>query len=272
MMLVFVDESYHPKDNLVAKTTFCAVAIEESMYREFDMKLFDLKKHFWKIQEPCETEIKGRLLLSERAITLPKNRDFASQVITLCKEVRAVPFAVIQDGSFTLASDEYKLPNLYRGLMRRVNTFMEDKFPQGHATFFFDSIDHQSNRKIALCFNNYMYRHHWGQSYKNIVPTGFFCDSEVSPGIQVADLLAYCANQRYAGRRGYLEDLFQEFRKLSYNHQDPDEDFTLWGFSMVKSDEPSLPFPTVEVTTVTERIVLEVEQARVKMTETGGHE
>ncbi len=85
-----------------------------------------------------------------------------------------------------------------------------------------------------------MYRHRWGQASKNILPTPFFCDSVVSPGIQIADVLAYCVNQRYSGRRGYLEEVFQRFRALAYNHEDPDEGFTLWGFSMIKPDEPTL--------------------------------
>lgn len=237
-MLVFVDESYHAATDQNAKSTFSAVLIQERRYREFDMKLFDLKKHFWKVANPYDMELKGRLLLSSRALNLPKNRDFVEQFITLCKEVGAVFFAVVQDGIFPLASESNKLPNLYRALVRRVNTFMADKYPDQHAVFFFDGIDHRTNQKIAISFNNFMYRHRWGQTSKNILPTPFFCDSEVSPGIQIADVLAYCVNQRYGGRRGYLEDIFKQFRELSYNHEDPDENFTLWGIQMVKADEP----------------------------------
>jgi len=239
-MLVFVDESYHDAGAPHAKSTFAALAIQEKRYREFDMKLFDLKRHFWKVANPYDMELKGRKLLSSRALALPKNRDFIEQFIVLCKEVGAVFFAVVQEGTFTLASESDKLPSLYRALMRRVNTFMEDKYTEHQATFFFDGIDHKTNAKIAISFNNFMYRHHWGQKSKNILPTPFFCDSVVSPGIQIADVLAYCVNQRYGGRRGYLEDIFQRFRELAYNHQDPDEETTLWGVCMVKPDEPIL--------------------------------
>ena len=64
-MLVFVDESYHEQTDLNAKSTFSAVLIEDKRYREFDKKLFDLKKHFWKVQNPYEMELKGRKLLIE---------------------------------------------------------------------------------------------------------------------------------------------------------------------------------------------------------------
>ena len=174
---------------------------------------------------------------------------------------------MVQEGTFTLASDSTRLPNIYRALMRRVNTYMEDRKPEEQSLFFFDGIDHKTNRKIAISFNNFMYRHHYGQSYRNIVPTPFFCDSEVSPGIQMADVIAYCVNQRYGGRRGYLEDIFQKFRELTYNHQDPDQDSVLWGFCMVKPDEAPLPFCgpgiTVGEIVVAERRI-EIEEIEVE--------
>jgi len=260
-----VDGSYHEEDNPRAKSTFAAVLINEVKYRDFDMRLFDLKKHFWKVQNPYDLELKGRKLMNDRALIMPKNRDFISQFIALCKEVGAVVFAVVQDGIFPLASESDRLPNLYRALMRRVNMFMEAKFPNDQAVFFFDGIDHQTNRKVAICFNNFMFRHWWGQSYHNIIPTPFFCDSLVSPGIQMADVLAYCVNQRYGGRRGYLEELFQQFRELTYNHEVPDENFTLWGVQRIPAEE-KLPLPSeAEILTIQE---IEVQKAA----ETGGPE
>ena len=73
-MLVFIDESYDEKDDPHAKSTFSAVLIQEGRYREFDMKLFDLKKHFWKVGNPYDMELKGRKLLSSRLVPFPKSR------------------------------------------------------------------------------------------------------------------------------------------------------------------------------------------------------
>jgi hypothetical protein len=263
-MLVFIDESYDQKNAPHPKSTFSAVLIDEQRYREFDTKLFELKKHFWKVANPYEMELKGRELLKERALNLPKTRDFVEQFITLCKEVNAVFFAVVQEGTFPLASESNKLPSLYRALMRRVNTYMQHKNPEELAIFFFDGIDHETNRKIAISFNNFMYRHRWGQVSKNILPTPFFCDSEVSPGIQAADVMAYCVNQRYGGRRGYLEDIFQQFRALTHNDEVPDEDFTLWGVCMIKP-EPATVAPEHMLTAAAfERTIVVVEEASVE--------
>jgi hypothetical protein len=127
-MLVFVDESYRKAGEPNAKSTFAAVLIQEDIYREFDTKLFQLKRAFWKVENSYDFELKGRLLLSERALALPKNREFITQLIFLCKEVRTVLFAVVQDGTITLASESNRLPNLYRALLWRVNTFMQKAF------------------------------------------------------------------------------------------------------------------------------------------------
>lgn len=242
-VLVFVDESYRKVEEPNAKSTFSAVLIQEQRYRELDTKLSELKRFFWKVENSYDFELKGRELLSERAINLPKNREFISQLTFLCKEVGAVLFAVVQPGTLTLASQSNRLPNIYRALLRRVNTFMQERFPNDRATFFYDGIDHQTNRKVAISFNNFMQRHHWGRAYQHVIPTPFFCDSEVSPGIQLADVLAYCVNERYVGRRGYLEDYFQKFRDLAFNYQNPDENFSLWGIQLIPPDEAELEFP-----------------------------
>ena len=245
-MLVFVDESYRKAEEPNAKSTFGAVIIQEQRYRELDSKLFELKRHFWKIENSYDFELKGRDLLSKNAIELPKNREFVSQVIFLCKEVGSVLLAVVQHGTLTLASESNRLPSLYRALLRRVNTFMEEKFPNDRAVFFFDGIDRQTNRKIAVSFNNFMQKHHWGRAYQNVIPTPFFCDSEVSPGIQLADVLAYRVNERYVGRRGYIEEFFRQFRELAFNYQNPDENFDLWGFCQIPPQEGMAASPEDE--------------------------
>jgi Protein of unknown function (DUF3800) len=251
-MLVFVDESYRKAADPNARSTFSAVCIREENYRNLERKLFELNRHFWKIENSYDFELKGRLILSERALELPKTREFVSQLVTLCGEVELVPFAVVQYGTFTLASESDRLPNLYRGLLKRVSFFMEERYPGGHAVFFFDGIDHKTNRKVAISFKNFMQKHAWGRACTNILTTPFFCDSVVSPGIQIADVIAYCTNERYVGRRGYLEDYFKQFRSLTFTRQDPDEGFNLWGFQLIPPEEAEASAPPEDVDKIIE--------------------
>jgi len=235
-MLVFIDESYDRADDPNPKSTFSAVLVREQRCRELDRKLFELKRHFWKVQNSYELELKGRLLLTERSLELPKNREFMEQFIALFREIGVVTFAVTQDGTFPLASKSERLPNLYRALLWRVNTLMSERFPEDYASFFFDGIDHRTNQKIAISFSNFMHKHRWGQGYRQILTTPFFCDSEVTPGIQMADVLAYCVNERMKGRRGYIDDFFKHFRDLSSTYVNEDEELVLNGFQKIRGD------------------------------------
>lgn len=233
-MLVYVDESYKEAKTPNAKSTFAGACLSMDRYREFDTDFFKLKKHFWKITAPYELELKGRLLLSERAIELPKNREFIRQLLALLKEYNVVPFAVVGDGLLSLKriKDDH-LPDIYRALLRRIDRFVSDKYPQDQAIIFFDGVDYASNEQLAISFNNYMFRHFAGMQYKHVLPVPNFSNSLVTPGIQIADVIAYCVNERYVGRRGHLEEFFQQFRELSYTPQDPDAGFALWGFKMI---------------------------------------
>lgn len=239
-MLIYVDESYQAADVPNCKSTFAAVCIPQERYRSFDTNFFNLKKHFWKhVQEPSDLELKGRNLLSEHAIELPKNRDFIRQLIILMKEYRLVPFAVVQDGSLQLSAiNQPELPPLYRAVLSRVDRLMVETKAAQQAILFFDGIDHQTNQKIAVAFNSYMFRHYRGLQLLNVLPVPNFSDSLVTPGIQIADVLAYCVNERYVryGHQGeHLESFFLQFRELSFNYENPDENVRMWGFTRIGS-------------------------------------
>lgn len=270
-MLVFIDESYDRATDLNPKSTFSAVLIAEPRCRALDAKLFELKRHFWRVQNSYDMELKGRLLLSEKALELPKNREFMGQFTALFREVGATTFAVVQDGTFPLASRSERLPNLYRSLLWRVNLLMEERFAEDHAIFFFDGIDHKTNQKIAISFSNFMHKHRWGQGYRNILTTPFFCDSEVTPGIQMADVLAYCVNERHKGRRGYLEECYHTFKEMTYDHTNEDEDLVIKGFQKIRPEAAGL-FPetaTACATEVTAIATVETPEGDKKK-ETGG--
>lgn len=157
------------------------------------------------------------------------------------REFEVIPFAVVQDGSLQLSAlkPDY-LPSLYRGVLRRVDRYMQERFPKHHGGLFFDGIDHGTNQRVAVAFNNYMFRHGFGVQLQHIVPVPNFSDSLVTPGIQLADVIAYCVNERYIGygKKGHLEDFFIEFRNMSFTYQNPDEKIVVWGFSLIAEHAP----------------------------------
>ncbi|MDQ7785712.1 MAG: DUF3800 domain-containing protein, partial [Desulfomonilaceae bacterium] len=205
-----------------------------------DKGLFELKQHFFKIRRGFDLELKGRLLLNERKIILPKNREFIRQLIALLQESEVAVLAVIQDGVQSMNARTYgldHLPNLYRQILRRVNSYVADKHPGKIASLVFDAIDDSTNHWIARQIYNYFYLHRWGQGSNNLLFHPFFADSKISAGLELADILSYCVNERYTGRRGHIETFFQEFRDLAYNHEaEPGK--MVWGIEMIQSDHP----------------------------------
>ncbi|MCA1960010.1 MAG: hypothetical protein LDL33_04360, partial [Desulfomonile sp.] len=107
-MLAFIDESYRSEGTDNPKTTFGAIVVTRERYRDLDKGLFELKQHFFKIQRGFDLELKGRLLLNERKVIMPKNREFVRQVLSLLKEYDVVVLAVVQDGvqSMQLRGDD----------------------------------------------------------------------------------------------------------------------------------------------------------------------
>jgi hypothetical protein len=81
-----------------------------------------------------------------------------------------------------------------------------------------------------------MFRHYQGLQLVHVLPVPNFSDSVVTPGIQIADVLAYCVNERYAqyAHQGdHLENFFQEFRDLSFTYENADENVRMWGFTQI---------------------------------------
>jgi hypothetical protein len=117
---------------------------------------------------------------------------------------------------------------------------MVEKHPEYHGVLFFDGIDHQTNQKIAVAFNNFMFRHAAGGQMQHVLPVPNFSDSVVTPGIQLADVVAYCVNERYVEhgkRRDHLEEIFKELRELTFTYQNPDEGIVMWGFGRIGVDQ-----------------------------------
>ena len=66
-------------------TVWAGVALPTSTSKDFFRELFNLEKKFWKVNEPFDFEIKGRLLLSAKGLTSPKKREFVEEILSLCK-------------------------------------------------------------------------------------------------------------------------------------------------------------------------------------------
>ena len=171
--------------------------------KDFFRDLFNLEKKFWKVSEPFDFEIKGRLLLSMKALTSPKKREFVEEILSLCKLNGVTMFAVGLRYPQTLAMETPIEPNTYRvimSLVERVEAMMVEGFREDIAVMVFDSQEDKKDKERALEYGNYLYGNPRGRSVSHVVDIPLFASSTVTKGLQVADLIAYAIAQQNMGR------------------------------------------------------------------------
>ena len=232
-MLIFVDESEWPSPKVPnGYTVWGAVAIHPSKSKNFVREIFNLEKKFWKVTEPYQFEIKGRLLLSERAITSPKKCEFCEEVVSLCKLSNIKAFAIGLRNTSGATFEGLTEPIVYRAyslLLERIEAMMAEEFNGDMAIIALDTQDEATDTKRALAFGNYIYGSAMGRSAAHVVETPFFVSSRATIGIQIADLVAYALSQLNL-RRSSLKPICYRLRELEWRSQRTDIEYPLHGF------------------------------------------
>ncbi|MBM3117988.1 MAG: DUF3800 domain-containing protein [Chloroflexi bacterium] len=245
-MLVFVDESEWPKPSASGGyTVWAAAALHPELSKTFSREVFNLERKFWRISEPHEFEIKGRMLLNKRALTSPKKLEFVDEILSLCKRYQLSAFAIgmrqfeeqMLEG---FSREESRIFRVYHYLLERVEAMMQESYPDDMAIVLLDSSDKETNKRRALAFGNFLYGHEVGKSVQKIVETPFFVSSSLTPGIQIADLFAYAlAQQNLERKEPKLKKICDRIRELEWRSNRLDAEHPLRGFRFV--DVPDKP-------------------------------
>ena len=218
-MLIFVDESEWPHPRTPGGfTVWAAVGIPSNNSRELFRELFNLEKKFWDVQEPYDFEIKGRLLLNRRGLESPKKREFVEEILSLCKLNGTVAFAIGLRYPQTFGMQVGFEPNTYiviRDLVERVEKMMEERFPNELAVMVFDSQEDKKDKERALEFGNYLYGTPQGNRIVQVSDTPLFSSSQVTKGLQIADVFAYALAQQNMGRND-LERYCGRIREMEW--------------------------------------------------------
>ena len=191
-----------------------------------------MERKFWKVCEPYEFEIKGRLLLNKTAMTSPKKREFCEELLSLCKLNGVKAFAVGLKNFDTSDSDGLTEPMVYRAysrLLERIDAMMAEEFESEVAIVALDSQDERTDSKRARAFGNFLYGNPVGRTLSHIVETPFFVSSLATLGIQMADLVAYALAQQNQGRTD-LKYICDRIRELEWRSSSLDEDMPRRGF------------------------------------------
>jgi hypothetical protein len=229
-MIIYADESKDPNPaRLTSHITLAAAAISEDVHKDFNTRLYNLKKRFWKVGQYSDFEIKGRNLLKRNFQAYPRNIEFVKEIISLCRQYGVALFAIVKEyvvgeESESLALDDAvpglyektaQLSILYKYLLERVEAFLLERNRSECAIMVFDEKDPKKDEARAVAFSNLMHRSNFGQSMTHILETALFANSKITPGIQIADLFAYVMNQFFDGRKD-LSEFYHELRQLQF--------------------------------------------------------
>jgi len=193
-MLVYVDESGFPDPrDKTLRPVLAAVCLAEKRHRKLGSELYKIKKAFFKNPQ---RELKATELLRAHVFeNRPQELSLVESVFELVRETNLAVFACIMEKPSRMPEvPAGHLPIQYRYLFQRINLYMVNECgPEDLAILVFDG-DGTAGIKGGLGpgVSNYLYRSAPGQSYSQILPTPFFVDSRITPGIQLADMVAGC--------------------------------------------------------------------------------
>ncbi len=151
--------------------------------------------------------------------------EFTRRLISLCQEFRCVLFASLVPQNTPRPEDGDFLRKDYSYLFERFFYFLDEKHEsRGAGVIVFDELEKSRSHVLISQMDRYFKRTQKGRERSALViPEPFFVHSDLSTGIQIADLAAYLLSWGYykaAGdtkpKRPELGELAAAVRKLTY--------------------------------------------------------
>lgn len=222
-MLVFIDQSgtHHPQD-ASRFTTIVTACMEETEHEELSKCLFRLKHDIYGITDPSKKELHAKTMLSRNTFNraaagikdAQKHVRFVNSIFeAYIAKSNITLFAVTMDRpAAVLDYPERKLPIQFHHLFQRVCAMMQDQDKRDKALLMFDRDIFGSDADLSLRVTSFLFTHPSGkQMASRIVDSAFFVGSSITPGVQIADLIAGCVRQYYE----------YDIQNLHYSTHDP---------------------------------------------------
>ncbi len=204
-MFVYIDESGHPHPNDPhPRPVDLAVCLKREDVRQITGALHRFSEDF-RASLPSTTRLrsderegKATAFLSRKQWSGPAKRVYADSVMDLIRNLDVTIFAMVMerpDRPIYRGAD-YLQPQ-HRWILERVDALIERKEPGRLATLVFDGRERSENIRLDKCFSNFLFRSAEGRALARIVPGVLFVDSEITPGIKLADFCAYILRVYY---------------------------------------------------------------------------
>jgi len=168
---------------------------------------------------------------------------YISDVLDICARFRCKAFAsIVSPDAPSLASTDY-LRKDYSYLFERFYYFLEDTNPTASGIVVFDELEKSRSHILLGQMDRYFkYTYNGRRRSGQIIPEPFFVHSDLTTGIQIADLVAYLVSWGFRTRdmsrprRDELIDLVN--RVCSLRHRAVREvgdnpSFVIWSFAVI---------------------------------------
>ena len=206
MYFFYIDESGNRDVNVDEPYVLAAVGMYEGQWRRFNKHLTGMKTNIGRKYDANigqdQLEVKANLLTKPRAreksdffrhLSDKDIRDITNNYYQQLEYGKMVVNAVIvqknalQSG-FTFEQMHKKA---YEILLERIQHYMEHKHKKHNALIVMDDTGEQLNRKVTSMHSRLLGAGNNNMKFSNIIEYPFFVSSELSTGVQLADLIAY---------------------------------------------------------------------------------
>ncbi|PIQ86917.1 MAG: hypothetical protein COV74_02820 [Candidatus Omnitrophica bacterium CG11_big_fil_rev_8_21_14_0_20_45_26] len=248
-MLIFIDESWQISDRNPDKKVgvLSAVAIRSTDFNEYSRQLWNFKvKH---LGNRCgDVEIKGSTIFKKYFLRL-EWKGIRSHQLNLARDVfdyasthgaKAFASIVLDDNEVDLScADSKQLERPFFFLFERINTYMEENYPDLMASLIFDDRGITQNERISKSVSNFFHLSNIGKSFDRIIKAPFFAISSENVGIQIADMIGHVIARRSTGDEKILDEFWQKTKQLEYKSKKEIEadgkSFHLFGFKIARN-------------------------------------
>lgn len=181
----------------------------------------------------------------EMAALAQAKLSYVKEVFNICARFRCKLFAsIVTDGTGSSAHNDAYLRKDYAYLFERFFYFLEDDLPGGMGIVVFDELEKSKSHILSGQMDSYFKRTENGrQRSGRVIPEPFFVHSDLTTGIQIADLVAYIISWGFRvgdlvkPKRDELGEFVEQIcqmRHRAVREVDGNPCFVIWSFAVIK--------------------------------------
>lgn len=193
-LFVFIDESgkFESLDD-ATRPTLAGVLIPPESLPDATRQLFNLKRDLLPPNVPVEQyELKANKVLrpSAGAKKIELTERFFGEYLTSIPDLAIIAVVGRRLQEKIVATGE-RLPLHHAWLMQKAFDYVSHNNIDGRISFVYDAQDPTTDGKLSHAFTSFLFKHAVGKKYlERITPNPLFVSSALTPGIQIADLVA----------------------------------------------------------------------------------